>query len=386
MRARSPSSELSGNRPIAALFCATYLRPEMLHIHRHITGLRTFEPLVLAQKTAGRWTGPQPVLVPRSPLRFLGRGLEHLSGRPWQVSLREADRISYSIRQAAVFHVFFGNVAVHMLPALRCCAAPVVLSFHGADVAGAIATAAYAEARREMFSLARLVLCRSAQLAENVASLGCPPEKLRIMRTILPEIEFVPHAPPNDGAWQILQAARLVPKKGLPTALRAFAQFRNSFPAARFLIAGEGPQEAELRGLAASLGIASAVDFAGFLDQDSLGRAFASSHIFVHPSESVGGDVEGIPNAMLEAMAAGLPAVATRHGGIPEVISHGTSGLLCPERDPGALAAALLQLAGDPSLYRTLSQEGSANVKAQFSSAHRISEIEALYREAASPP
>ncbi len=358
----------------------------MLHIHRHVAALKSFRPLVVAQKLKGGWSGPAVEVVPRSPFRFLGRGLERLTGFPWQVSGKEASRISELTRQAAVFHVFFGNVAVHLLPALRRSSVPVVISFHGADVAGAIATPPYEAARAEMFSIARLVLCRSGQLADKVAGLGCPQEKLRIMKTVLPEIAFVAHAPAEDGAWRIIQAARLIPKKGILTSLRAFAQFLKSFPSARFTIAGEGPQEAELRELAAGLGIAGSVDFAGFLDQPSLLAAFAKSHIFIHPSESLGGDVEGIPNAMLEAMACGLPAVATRHGGIPEAISDGTNGLLCPERDPAALAQALLKLAQDPALYQALSSAGSSSVREQFSAESRIAEIEALYREAATLP
>jgi len=373
---------LNGNRPTVALFCATYLRPEMLHIHRHVSGLTGFAPVVISQKLEGHWPADRIEVVPRSRFRFVGRGLERLTGRTWQISGNEAARLAAAASDAALVHIFFGNVAVHLLPLLRRARVPVVISFHGADVAGAIASPAYADARQEMFSLARLILCRSEQLAEQVAGLGCERTKLRIMKTVLPEIAFSRRTPPADGAWQIVQAARLVPKKGIATSIRAFASFRNSFPAARFLIAGEGPLEAELRGLAAALGVAGAVDFCGFLPQDALRESYAKAHIFLHPSEEVHGDVEGIPNALLEAMACGLPAVATRHGGIPEVITDGVTGLLCPERDPDALAAALLRLAGDPALYQAIGQAGADHVRDQFSPVRRIAEIEALYREA----
>jgi glycosyltransferase involved in cell wall biosynthesis len=375
-------SALNGNRPSVAIFCATYLRPEMLHIHRHIAGLKNFPPVVITQKRDGDWPVERIRVVPRSPFRFVSRGIERLGGQAWQISAGEARRIGEAAADASLLHIFFGNVAVHLLPLLRRARIPAVVSFHGSDVAGAIATSGYGEARREMFERSRLVLCRSEQLAEKVAGLGCDPGKLRIMKTVLPEIGFVDPTPPTDGQWQMVQACRLVPKKGLATSLRAFAIFSKTFPGARFTIAGEGPMEEELRGLASSLGIADRVSLTGFLPQESLRQLYSRSHFFLHPSETADGDVEGIPNSLLEAMASGLPAVATRHGGIPEVVVDGIAGLLCEERDHAAVAAALVRMASDSVLYRKIARAGSDSIRDQFSAERRIAEIEALYREA----
>ena len=282
----------------------------------------------------------------------------------------------------AVLHVFFGNAAVHLMPLLRRSPVPVVVSFHGSDVAGSMVSPGYAEAVREMFSLAAAVPCRSEQLAGAVGRLGCPPEKLRLMRTVLPELPFLQRRPPADGAWKIVQAARLVAKKGLPTALRAFAEFAQRFPLATFTIAGEGPMDEELRRQAGELGLAERVRFAGFLQQDALQQLFRESHIFLHPSETAAGDVEGVPNALLEAMAGGLPVVATRHGGIPEVVQDGETGLLCAERDPAGVAAALLRLADSPAFFEELSTKASASVNAQFSASRQIAAVESIYAEA----
>jgi len=287
---------------------------------------------------------------------------------------------------ASLLHIFFGNVAVHMLPLLRETAVPVVVSFHGADVTGKIASPAFERARCEMFERAALVLCRSEQLAQKVRELGCEASKLRIMRTVLPPIRRSPHVPPADGAWRIVQAARLVPKKGIATALRAFAAFLKVHPHSRFMIAGDGPLEGELRRQVAELGIADSVEFCGFLSQELLAQLFRDAHIFLHPSETVGGDVEGIPNSLLEAMASGLPSVSTRHGGIPEVIDNGVTGMLCGEGDSAGLSAALLELAGDPALYSRISKEGAEFVSAEFSAAKQIANVENLYRAAIGIP
>jgi glycosyltransferase involved in cell wall biosynthesis len=370
--------------PSVALFCATFLKPEMLHIHRHIVGLRSFRSVVIAQKREGDWPVDRIEIVKRSAGRFLARASERRSGRPWQISMAEAARILTVIERerCALLHVFFGNVAVHLLPLLRRCPIPVVVSFHGSDVAGSMVSANYSDALAELFMLATVVACRSEQLASRVARLGCPETKTRMMRTLVPDLPFIQREPPMDGAWQIVQAARLVPKKGLSTALRAFAAFGRQYPQAVFVIAGDGPMERELVELAADLGVADRVRFAGFLSQSALQRLYLSSHIFLHPSETASGDVEGVPNAMLEAMASGLPIVSTRHGGIPEVIENGRNGLLCTEKDAEGVAAALLRLANDAVLYRRLAQQASASVREQFSKERQVAAIEEIYGDA----
>lgn len=355
----------------------------MLHIYRHVSGLVNFHPVVLTQKREGDWPVRDIRLVRRSTWRFLAREGEKRTGRPWQISRRETESFLRMITEekCRLLHVFFGNVAVHLLPLLRACPVPVIISFHGSDVTGSMASIGYGEAVREMLSLARLIPCRSHQLASRVAQLGAPPEKLRVMRTVLPDIPFTPRQAPPDGSWHIVQAARLVPKKGLFTALTAFADFVKIHPRAVFSIAGDGPLKDELMARVASLHLEGNVVFHGFLSQPRLLELFASSHIFLQPSETVGGDVEGIPNAMLEAAASGLPLVATRHGGIPEVIANEETGLLCAERDPSALCAALLRLAGDASLYAKLGAQGSAHIRSQFGEARQIEAIETMYRE-----
>lgn len=360
----------------------------MLHIHRHVTGLRRYRPVVLTQKREGNWPVGAIEVIPRSPWRFVSRAAEKSSGKPWQITSGEARRMLAVIERegCALLHLFFGNAAVHLLPLMRRSPVPVVVSFHGSDVAGSMATPGYANAIREMFTLAAAVPCRSEQLAGAVGRLGCPEQKLRLMRTVLPEIPFLQRQPPVDGAWKIVQAARLVAKKGLASSLRAFATFTSRFPLATFTIAGEGPMEEELRRLAEELGLRDRVRFAGFLQQDALQLLFRESHIFLHPSETAGGDVEGVPNALLEAMAGGLPVVATRHGGIPEVVHDGETGLLCSERDVEGLTAALLHLAQSPDDFGQLSARASASVKEQFSASRQIAAVETIYSEAIALP
>lgn len=344
----------------------------MHHIHRQILAVDGWQPLVLAQKVENRDAFPidDLELVPRSPWRFAARALErNVTHAPWQISRGESRRMRAALRErnARVLHIFFGNVAVHLLPLIESVELPVVVSFHGADVTGAIATPGFRAARERMFARADRVACRSEALVESVQRLGCPREKLCVVRTALPELRFHERTLPADGSFRLVQACRLIPKKGLATSLEAFAKLAPRYPAMTFVIAGAGPLDAELRGRADQLGIAGRVHFAGFLDQPALRDLLASAHVFLHPSETVEGDTEGIPNGLLEAMALGLPVVSTRHGGIPEVVENGVGGLLCAERNAAEVAAAVERLIGDPAFYARIAANGAAAVQAGFS-------------------
>src|SRR5256714_12673614 len=220
-----------------------------------------------------------------------------------------------------------------------------------------------------MLEALRLVLVRSESLGRALINLGCQAGKIRFPHTGIPvhEIPFRPRAWPTDGAWKFVQACRLIEKKGLRVSLRAFAKFTARYPTSTFTIAGEGPLRNELGQLAAELGVADKVFFPGFISQTQLRELFYQSHIFLHPSE-VGGDgnQEGVPNSMLEAMASGLPVFATEHGGIPETIEKGRSGILVRERDEEALALALLERTAKPEGLAAVARHGAEARRKKF--------------------
>jgi glycosyltransferase involved in cell wall biosynthesis len=233
-----------------------------------------------------------------------------------------------------------------------------------------------------MLSLVGRVLVRSDSLRQAVIDLGCAPEKIEIQRAGIPlaDFPFRERNIPGAGQWRLLQAGRLIEKKGLKTTLRAFAKFRKEFPAARLTIAGEGPQLEQLQSLARELQIDGAVDFVGFVSQEELRELLYSSHIFLHPSEmGRDGNQEGVPNSMLEAMASGLPVFATRHGGIPEAVENNVSGLLVNERDHCALGDALIDCAKDSARLLANGRAASESVAKNFSQTERTRRLEEIY-------
>jgi colanic acid/amylovoran biosynthesis glycosyltransferase len=226
------------------------------------------------------------------------------------------------------------------------------------------------------------VFVRSASLRRAVVELGCDEDKIDIVRTGIPldEFPFREREFPANGEWRFVQASRLIEKKGLATTLHAFTAFLAHYPRATLTIAGEGPMLREVQELTHKLKIDNRVLLPGFVVTERLREIYYASHIFLHPSETGSdGNQEGIPNSMLEAMASGLPVFATDHGGIPEAIENGVSGILVPERDHDALSQALLEAAKDPELLKRLAQNGAKVVAEKFDQQNQARRLEEIY-------
>lgn len=375
---------------MAAQYLTTFLKPEMLHIYRQITALRAFRPVVLCHNRE------QPDTFPFADIRLLRKARtralrriwqKQILGRPITIYRSEALRMVEVLDEigAQVLHVYFGHIGVYLLPLLESCPVPVIVSFHGADAGINLDKPAHRALTRRMFELATLLLVRSESLQHRLITIGADPAKIRLHRTGIPlaEIPFQQRTAPPDGVWRCVQACRLIAKKGLATTLRAFAEFSREYPHATLTIAGEGPQLPELQSLATTLGITTRVEFPGFLSQSELRALYTRAHFFMHPSETgPDGDQEGVPNSMLEAMASGLPVLATKHGGISEALEYGASGWLVPEGDHAALAQGLLALARDPTRYAQMSAAATARVAAAFDLAMQARVLEDYYREA----
>jgi colanic acid/amylovoran biosynthesis glycosyltransferase len=387
---RLSSGSSSDARPVVASYCATFLKPETLHIYRQIAGLQRFRPLVIARKreNADRFPFEPVVIIRKSPTHFLRWiWLKQICRATWRISNRERDALVRVLNSAnaQLLHIYFGHIAVHLLPLIRTWPKPAVVSFHGADVMVDMDKPAFRAATTEMLRSVRLVLVRSESLRRAVVQLGCDEGKIRIHRAGIPldEFAFRTRVWPTDGRWKLVQACRLIGKKGLRTSLRAFTEFVRQNSRSHFVIAGEGPMRDELEQLARDLGIEQHISFAGFVSQSELRDLYYTSHIFLHPSE-VGsdGNQEGVPNSMLEAMASGLPVFATTHGGIPEAIENGISGVLVSEGDHIALAKALSDSTADPAKLSEIAQRGAEAVAQKFEQREQVRQLENFYREA----
>ncbi len=167
---------------------------------------------------------------------------------------------------------------------------------------------------------------------------------------------------------------RLHASKGVDDLLRAFPPVLRRFPGARLLLAGEGDERPRLEQLSSAIGIAGAVHFLG--DRADVPLLLEGLDVFVMPSRE-----EGMPNAVLEAMAVGLPIAATSAGGTPELIEHGRSGLLVTPGDVAGIAESIISLVADRARATALAAEARARASASFTIGAAVRRTEALYEE-----
>jgi glycosyltransferase involved in cell wall biosynthesis len=172
----------------------------------------------------------------------------------------------------------------------------------------------------------------------------------------------------------IIQVARLDELKDHQTAIRCFARVAREAPGARLVLAGDGPEEADIRAMVKQLGLVQSVLFLGL--RKDVARLLQAADLFLLSSIS-----EGIPLAMIEAMCAGLPVVSTLVGGTGEVVREGKTGLLAPARDDAALAQAVLRLHRDPGLRRLMGENGKQRARELFSEEQMARRYLAIYEQ-----
>ncbi len=241
----------------------------------------------------------------------------------------------------------------------------LVTVMHGEDISG-YPRRFRGEIYAPLFASGDLFLAVSEYGKRKMLALGCPADRILVHRMGVDTTRFTPVARPATGL-RILTVARLVAYKGLSTALDAVARLKLPF---QYEIIGDGPLKTALVEQAEHLGLASQVSFLGARSGSFVLEALRAANVFFLPSETqANGAEEGIPVAIMEAMACGLPVVSTRHAGIPELIDAGVEGFLPAERDSAALAAAIETLARSPELRETMGQAGRKKILRNYDSA-----------------
>lgn len=288
----------------------------------------------------------------------------------WFKAMRVAEK-----RRATVMHGHWvvpgGAIAARARPSL-----PLVVSLHGSDVFVAERNAAVARIARGVFRRAGYVTACSEDLARRAVRLGAGTERLEVVPYGVDVDRFRPSAATRDTLRARLHAApdqplivaagRLVRKKGFEYLIDALPLVR---PERRplLVIAGTGDLDTELRARAVRGGAGDQVVFLGNVAQGEVGDWFAAADVVAAPSvRDDSGNVDGLPNTVLEALACGAPLVTTSAGGIGSVVEHGRTGLLVRERDARGLARALDELLADAGRARTLGLAGRALVEERF--------------------
>jgi glycosyltransferase involved in cell wall biosynthesis len=218
--------------------------------------------------------------------------------------------------------------------------------------------------------LANTFVCVSRFGADLMRGEGIPAAALKVLPNGIDVKRFSFSGPDLHGP--AMTVARLSPEKDLTSLLHAVARLTEEAPDFRLEIVGDGPSRAELSSLAHALGIEKYVAFLG--DRSDVPELLGRARMFILSSKT-----EGLSLSLLEAMARGLPVVATRVGGTPEVVVDGTSGLLVPPGDVAALAAAILRIWRDAGFAMALARSARARIERDFDIDRAVAEYEALY-------
>lgn len=179
---------------------------------------------------------------------------------------------------------------------------------------------------------------------------------------------------PFPAVPRVLCLGTLGPHKGLDLAIRALPALRDRFPAVRLILAGDGPSRDELAALATRLGVAGSVELAGAVAHDDVPHLIRTASVVAMPSRR-----ESFGLVAVEAALMGRPVVATRVGGLPEVVSHGETGLLVAPDRVSELTAALAALLASPALAARLGDEGRRRAVRRFAPEQQLDAYAALY-------
>jgi len=304
----------------------------------------------------------------------------------WFTAMRVAQK-----RRATVMHGHWvvpgGAIAAAARPSL-----PLVVSLHGSDVFVAERIGPARAVARRVFARADYVTACSRDLAQRAVALGAPAARLGVVPYGVDVARFRPAPEARDtvrasggvpsAAWLLFAAGRLVKKKGFEYLIDALPLVDAS-AVVHLAIAGAGDLDADLWARARAAGVGDRVHFLGDLPQDAVAGWFAAADVAVVPSvKDDRGNVDGLPNTVLEGLASGTPIVATPAGGIGTVIQDGQTGVIVPERDARALAEAIAALLREPGRRASLGQAGRAMVEARYGWDAAAARFEAAYDRA----
>ena len=272
--------------------------------------------------------------------------------------------------------------------AARAYGLPLVISLHGSDIYLAERSRAIATVAGVAFRSAAAVTACSADLHDRGVRLGARPATTTVIPYGVDIQEFRPDEAArtavraelglDDGAPLVLGLGRLVAKKGFGVLLDAWPQVLAQAPRATLCIVGYGDLRGPLEEQARRLGIATQVRFPGQLERRRAAAYMAAADVFALPIVREG--VDGLPNVLLEAMGAGRPVVASRVAGVPDVIDDDVHGMIVPERDPAALAAAILRLITDRPFAEQLGRAARARVERELTWEKTCERFERVYR------
>jgi colanic acid/amylovoran biosynthesis glycosyltransferase len=367
-----------------------YLAPTETFVHNQIIALRRYRPVVVAHHRRPETEAELRDGVIACDALPLPRSLIARGGyRVARVALPPAmNLLSRHLREqdARLLHFHYLTDARFLLGLAKRAGLPAIASAYGWDVT--------LFPRRHMglglrylrpaFDALECVLVMSEDMRDDLVALGFPAAKVEVHYhgSPTPRFRHPQRSYEKDGPLTVLCAARLEPIKGQHFALAALKRLeRRGREDFRVVFVGDGSTRRGLERTVARLGWAERVTFTGHVPHasEALVKHFRDADIFVHPSLTTRGVKEGIPGTIVEAMASGLPVIATHHGGIPSVIESGQHGLLVDEHDVDRLASAFETLFADSAYRERIGRAAADRAARELDLNVRTAALERIY-------
>ena len=365
--------------PVVGVWTNFWLPKSETFIRDQISELRRWKPRTLGIGQLPETLDIKVDLAPYS-MSWPSRASRKLSGPGFLQRKHIKNGLESGIR---VMHAHFGTGGVVALPIARGMNIPLAVTFHGHDVTAGVNPDAgsdqkYLRQLNHLFAETHLLIAVSNFIAERLRKLGAPPEKIKVL-PIGTQIPVGGFASP----WEhktISFLGRLVPKKGVDKLIEAASLLPADLRNVELIIIGDGPERKALQGLANKLAVRAT--FKGALPRESALAHVRNSRMFCSPSVTAAdGDSEGLPMAIQEASALGLPVVSFTHAGIPEAIQHGFSGLLAPEGNVEELAQNITRLLRDDDFCTKLGHGGRKRIAEVYDMTTCTRNLEHAYDE-----
>lgn len=379
------------SEPRAGHFIRVFLSRTETFVWNQIRTLTRYRPTAFCHHESPSFDVPFEVVSVRDRLDGPARTWDDLSYRV----LRRLPRGSAALlareteaRAIDVLHFHYLVDARFFLEVKRRTRLPAVVSGYGYDVS-LFPRSMKGYGRRylaPLFGEIDCFLAMSDDMRRDLLALGCPEGKVVVhyYGTETDRFRHPDRVYDDPEEVRVLMCGTLEPKKAQDRVLRALAGWERRHPGGkRFTVTfvGDGPLRPELEAIVRELGWEQRVTFLGHVPHEDprLAGAYRSAHVFALPSVTIRGDKEGIPGTIVEAMAAGLPVVATRHAGIPAVVDHERTGLLVAEDDLDGLGDALGRLLEDAALRARLGRAAAQVAHERLRLESKTPALEDLY-------
>jgi glycosyltransferase involved in cell wall biosynthesis len=285
-----------------------------------------------------------------------------------------------SVKADAVF-AEYGITGSYLAPACEKVKIPLFVHFHGFDASVYDLLVQEGDSYRKMFRIAAGVVAVSAHMRSTLLQLGANAKSLYLSPCGVDSDRFA-GAAPEKSRPEFLAVGRLVEKKAPYLTILALSRVIKTVPKATLTIIGNGPLFGPCQRLVQALHLDDSVTMLGVCNSDEISLRMRKARAFVqHSLVANSGDSEGMPVAIIEAQMSGLPVVATRHAGIPDVVINGETGFIIEEADVDGMADAMIKLAKDPMLAARLGTAARERAVTHFTINHHIEQLAEMIRE-----